>query len=440
MVGQIMKQDAGEIGKKMMSRLYEQAQKYIPGGVNSPVRAFKAVGGEPLFIEKGRGSRIYDAEGHEYLDYVLSWGPLILGHSHPQVIRKVREALEKGTSFGAPTCGETELARMIVEAVPGVDKIRLVNSGTEATMSAVRLARGYTGRDKIVKFEGCYHGHADYLLVKAGSGATTFGFPDSAGVPHDFTRNTILLPYNDMPAMQRVIKQNHSEIAAVIIEPVAGNMGVVLPRVGFLQKLREITEEYGIILIFDEVITGFRISYGGAQQSFGVIPDLTCLGKIIGGGLPVGAYGGKKEITDYLSPLGPVYQAGTLSGNPIAVAAGVQTLKLLSQPGIYEKIEQRTRNLVDGLRENARKLKVDVHINQIGSMFTLFFSSDEVYDYKSAKRSNEKKFALYFQGMLRRGIYLPCSQFETNFLSLVHTEEDIRKTIKANYETLRTLK
>ncbi len=424
---------------KMMARLYREAQRYIPGGVNSPVRAFKAVGGEPLFIEKGIGSKLYDVDGCEYVDYVLSWGPLILGHGHPQVIKKVKGALEKGTSFGAPTCGETELARMMVQAVPGIEKVRLVNSGTEAVMSAIRLARGYTGRDKIVKFEGCYHGHADYLLVKAGSGATTFGFPDSAGVPQDFTRNTILLPYNDIPAMQRVIRENHPEIAAVIVEPVAGNMGVVLPEDGFLQKLRDITKKYGIVLIFDEVITGFRISYGGAQQYFAVIPDLTCLGKIIGGGFPVGAYGGKKEIMDCLSPLGAVYQAGTLSGNPIAVVAGIETLKILSQAGIYEKIERRTKELVESLRENARKLRVDIHINQIGSMFTLFFSSDQVYDYKSAKKSDQKKFAQYFQGMLRERVYLPCSQFETNFLSLVHTEQDIRKTIKANYEILRTL-
>ena len=423
-----------------MDKLFREAQKYIPGGVNSPVRAFKAVGSNPLFIERGIGSKVYDTDGCEYVDYVLSWGPLILGHSYPQVIKKVREALQKGTSFGAPTPGETELARMMVEAVPGIEKVRLVNSGTEAAMSAVRLSRGYTGRDKIVKFEGCYHGHADYLLVKAGSGATTFGFPNSAGVPQDFTRNTILIPYNDIIATERVVKENHREIAAVIIEPVAGNMGVVLPQDGFLQKLREITKKYGIVLIFDEVITGFRISYGGAQQYFRVIPDLTCLGKIIGGGLPVGAYGGKREIMDYLSPLGPVYQAGTLSGNPIAVAAGAQSLKLLSQPGVYKKLEERTRSLVESLRENARKLKVDMHINQIGSMFTLFFSSYKVYDYKSAKKSNEKKFAQYFQGMLKKGIYLPCSQFETNFLSLVHTEEDIEKTIKANYEILRTLK
>jgi len=426
--------------RKAMDKLFREAQKYIPGGVNSPVRAFKAVGSNPLFIERGIGSKVYDTDGCEYVDYVLSWGPLILGHSYPQVIKKVREALEKGTSFGAPTPGETELARMMVEAVPGIEKVRLVNSGTEAAMSAVRLSRGYTGRDKIVKFEGCYHGHADYLLVKAGSGATTFGFPNSAGVPQDFTRNTILIPYNDIIATERVVKENHREIAAVIIEPVAGNMGVVLPQDGFLQKLREITKKYGIVLIFDEVITGFRISYGGAQQYFRVIPDLTCLGKIIGGGLPVGAYGGKREIMDYLSPLGPVYQAGTLSGNPIAVAAGAQSLKLLSQPGVYKKLEERTRSLVESLRENARKLKVDMHINQIGSMFTLFFSSYKVYDYKSAKKSNEKKFAQYFQGMLKKGIYLPCSQFETNFLSLVHTEEDIEKTIKANYEILRTLK
>ncbi len=421
-----------------MGKLYEKAQRYIPGGVNSPVRAFSAVGGEPLFIDRGKGSKIYDTDGSEYLDYVSSWGPLILGHSHPQVIKEVKEVLEKGTSFGAPTVGETELAEMIVKAVPGIEKMRLVNSGTEATMSAIRLARGYTGRDKIVKFEGCYHGHADYLLVKAGSGTTTLGLPDSAGVPQDFTRNTILVPYNDAGAIERVIEDNHREIASVIIEPVAGNMGVVLPEDGFLQRLREITTEHGIVLIFDEVITGFRISYGGAQQYFGVIPDLTCLGKIVGGGLPVGAYGGKKEIMDNLAPLGPVYQAGTLSGNPIAVAAGIQTLRIL-QPGIYERLEERTRTLVESMRENAAKLKVDIQINQIGSMFTLFFSSHRVYDYQSAKRSDEKKFAQYFQGMLRKGIYLPCSQFETNFLSLAHTAEDIEKTVRANYETLRTL-
>ncbi len=426
--------------RRTMSELLREAQEYIPGGVNSPARAFKAVGSEPLFMEKGIGSKIYDTDGSEYLDYVLSWGPLILGHSHPQVLKKVKEASEKGTSFGAPTPGETELAKMIAQAVPGIEKVRLVNSGTEAAMSAIRLARGYTGRDKIVKFEGCYHGHVDYLLVKAGSGATTFGFPDSAGVPRDFTRNTILIPYNDITATERVVKENHQEIAAIIVEPVAGNMGVVLPEDGFLQKLRDITRKYGIVLVFDEVISGFRISYGGAQQYFGVIPDLTCLGKIIGGGLPVGAYGGGKEIMECLSPLGPVYQAGTLSGNPIAVAAGIETLKILSQPGIYEKIEQRTTNLVQNLQENGRKLKVDIHINHIASMFTVFFCPDKVHDYKSAKKSDEKQFAHYFQGMLKKGIYLPCSQFETNFLSLVHSREDIERTIKANHETLRTLK
>jgi len=426
--------------RKTMGTLYQEALRYIPGGVNSPARAFKAVGGDPLFIEKGKGSRIYDVDGSEYLDYVLSWGPLILGHTHPQVIEEIKEVLEKGTSFGAPTTRETELAKLIVKAVPGMEKIRLVNSGTEAAMSAIRLARGYTGRDKIVKFEGCYHGHADYLLVKAGSGATTLGCPDSAGVPQDFAKNTILAPYNDIRVVEKILKENHREIAGVILEPVAGNMGVVLPENGFLQKLREITKEYGIILIFDEVITGFRVSYGGAQQYFRVIPDLTCLGKIIGGGLPVGAYGGKKEIMDYLSPLGPVYQAGTLSGNPIAVAAGIQTLKILSRARIYERLEERTRNLVERLRENARKLRVDIHINQIGSMFTLFFSSHKVYHYQSAKGSDEKKFAQYFRGMLRKGIYLPCSQFETNFLSLAHTDQDIEKTARANYETLGTLR
>lgn len=439
MASQIIREPMA-LERKVMDKLFREAQKYIPGGVNSPVRAFKAVGGDPLFIERGIGSKVYDTSGSEFIDYVSSWGPLILGHSHPRVTNQIREALQKGTSFGAPTPGETELARMIVQAVPGIEKVRLVNSGTEAAMSAIRLARGYTGRDKIIKFEGCYHGHADYLLVKAGSGATTFGFPDSAGVPQDFTRNTILIPYNDITATERVVKENHQEIAAIIIEPVAGNMGVVLPGDGFLQKLRDITRKYGIVLVFDEVISGFRISYGGAQQYFGVIPDLTCLGKIIGGGLPVGAYGGKKEIMEYLSPLGPVYQAGTLSGNPIAVAAGIETLKILSQPGIYEKLEQRTTNLVHSLRENGRKLKVDIYINHIGSMFTVFFCPDKVYDYKSAKKSDENQFARYFQGMLKKGIYLPCSQFETNFLSLAHSREDIEKTIKTNYETLRTLK
>ncbi|MBE0479210.1 glutamate-1-semialdehyde 2,1-aminomutase [Candidatus Aerophobetes bacterium] len=426
--------------RKKMNTLFEEAKKYIPGGVNSPVRAFKAVGGEPVFMEKGKGSKIYDINGREYIDYVLSWGPLILGHAHPQIVGKIKKVLDKGTSFGSPTPGETELAKLIVRAVPGIEKIRLVNSGTEATMSAIRLARGYTGRDKIVKFEGCYHGHADYLLVKAGSGATTLGFPDSGGVPRDFTQNTILVPYNDICAVHKVIKEHHPEIAAVIIEPVAGNMGVVLPEDDFLQKLREITAEYGILLIFDEVITGFRLSYGGAQKYFDIIPDLTCLGKIIGGGFPVGAYGGRKEIMDYLSPLGPVYQAGTLSGNPIAVWAGICTLKLLSQPGVYEKLEEKTKNLVGSLQENARKLGVNIYINQIGSMFTLFFSPHRVYDYQSAKKSDEKKFAQYFQGMLRKGVYLPCSQYETNFLSLVHTQEDIEKTLKANYESLRALK
>ena len=419
--------------------LFEEAKKYIPGGVNSPVRAFKAVGGTPPFITSALGSKIYDVDGKEYIDYVSSWGPMIVGHRHPRVIEALQKALTKGLSYGAPTEAEIELARMIVEAVPSIEMVRMVNSGTEATMSAIRLARGYTGRDKIIKFSGCYHGHGDFLLVKAGSGATTLGIPDSKGVPDDFVRTTITLPFNNLDAVKKAVKAEAPKIAAIILEPVPGNMGVVLPQEGFLRGLQELCHETGIVLIFDEVMSGFRVAWGGAQSLYGVIPDMTCLGKVIGGGLPVGAFGGKKEIMENLAPLGPVYQAGTLSGNPLAVTAGLETLKILAQPGTYETLGKNSDYLVEEAKKLAQKTGVKTHISRVGSMFTLFFASQEVIDYDTALKSDTVAFSRYFHLMLKGGIYLAPSQFEANFISLAHSQENLDKTLEVMTKTFKEL-
>ncbi len=420
-------------------QLFQEAEAYIPGGVNSPVRAFRAVGGTPLFIRSGKGSKIVDADGNEYIDYVCSWGPLILGHAHPQVVCAIAEAAKQGTSFGAPTERETELARLICEAVESVDQVRLVNSGTEATMSAIRLARGVTGRDRIIKFNGCYHGHVDSLLVKAGSGATTLGIPDSPGVTRGTSSDTVGLEYNNLDAVEQVFRREGDRIAAVIVEPVAGNMGVVPPGPGFLERLRELTRESGALLIFDEVITGFRLAYGGAQARYGIQPDITTLGKIIGGGLPVGAYGGGRHIMQAIAPTGQVYQAGTLSGNPLAVSAGLATLRTLKENGVYERLEQMGAVLEEGLRAAAREAGVPTYHSRVGSMLCTFFTDQRVMDYHTALTASVKKYRQFFHGMLQRGVYLPPSQFETFFISLAHTDEDIAQTLSAARETLKTL-
>lgn len=421
--------------------LFAKAQTLIPGGVNSPVRAFKAVGSNPLFIAKASGSKIWDVDGNKFIDYVMSWGPLILGHSHPEVISVVKKSLKNGTSYGAPTEIEIKIAELIKKMFPSIELIRMVNSGTEATMSAIRLARAYTGRKKIIKFEGCYHGHADGFLVKAGSGATTLGIPSSPGVPEEIASLTLNAKYNDINSVQRLIDENKGEIACIIVEPVAGNMGVVLPRGDFLKKLREICDKEGIVLIFDEVITGFRLAPGGAQEYFGVKADLTTLGKIIGGGFPVGAYGGKKEIMENVAPSGQVYQAGTLSGNPVAMLAGYITLKILyeNRKTIYKQLESKARYLSDNFRKIASENSVKVQINQIGSMLTVFFAEGEVYDYDSALKSDVKKYARFFNLMLENGIYLPPSQFEAMFLSTAHSEQDLEKTISAFERTIKKL-
>ncbi|MDD2553404.1 MAG: glutamate-1-semialdehyde 2,1-aminomutase [Desulfotomaculaceae bacterium] len=420
--------------------LYNEALKYIPGGVNSPVRAFKSVGLNPVFIKKGEGAKIFDEDGNEYIDYVGSWGPLIAGHRHPRVIEALQRCLKDvGTSFGAPTELETILASMVIEAVPSVEMLRLVNSGTEATMSALRLARGYTGRNKIVKFAGCYHGHADFLLIKAGSGALTLGVPTSPGVPGETAVNTITADYNNMENLKEIFEKVGEDIAAVIVEPVAGNMGVVPPEPGFLAGLRDITGNYGSLLIFDEVMTGFRVSYGGAQELYGITPDLTCLGKVIGGGLPVGAYGGKKEIMEYVSPAGPVYQAGTLSGNPLAVTAGIATLKILQQPGIYGDLERKSAALVNGLLESALKTGVELSVNRVGSMFSAFFTGAKVTDYATACSSNTDYFRSFFQSMLENGVYIAPSQYEAAFVSTAHSDIDIEYTLASVEKSIHTV-
>ncbi len=411
--------------------LFTKAQRLMPGGVNSPVRAFRAVGGEPLFIARGHGSRIVDVDGREYLDYVLSWGPLILGHCHPEVVGAVERALRDGSSFGACTPGEVTLAERIQEAFPSIERVRLVSSGTEATLAALRVARAATGRDKILKFDGCYHGHSDSLLVKAGSGVATLGLPDSPGVPRALAELTVSIPYNDIAALEEAFRRYRGELAAAIVEPVAGNMGCVPPQPGFLERLRTLTAEQETVLIFDEVITGFRVAYGGAQQLYGVQPDLTTLGKILGGGLPVGAYGGKARLMDYVAPAGPVYQAGTLSGNPLAVAAGIKTLEVLRRPGFYAGLEATSQRLVAGLLAAAQQAGVPLTVNRVGSMFTAFFSSRPVTDYVSACASHTARFATFFRGMLHGGIYLPPSQFETAFVSSAHSQEDVAVTIEA---------
>jgi glutamate-1-semialdehyde 2,1-aminomutase len=417
--------------------LFQEAQQVIPGGVNSPVRAFNAVGGNPLFIAKAKGPRITDVDGNEFIDYVSSWGPMIFGHAHPRIVEAVSKQAQLGTSFGAPTELETRLARKVVDAVPSIESVRLVSSGTEATLSALRLARGFTGRDKIVKFEGCYHGHGDSLLVKAGSGVLSLGLPDCPGIVSDLAKNTLTVPYNDAKAVEELFSKMGKEIACLIVEPVGGNMGVVPPQPGFLELLRKVTAESGTLLIFDEVITGFRVSYGGAQKLYGVSPDLTCLGKIIGGGLPVGAYGGKKEIMDHIAPVGSVYQAGTLSGNPLAVTAGIEMLNLLSQPGVYEDLEEKSQRLCSGFKENVKKLGVTATFTRVGSIFSMFFTDQEIINFESVKTSDTELFKRYFNAMLEEGIYIAPSQFEAGFMSAVHTNDDIDQTIDAQSRALQ---
>ena len=411
--------------------LYHRALGIIPGGVNSPVRAFKAIGVPPSFIERAKGSKIFDVDGNEYIDYVCSWGPMILGHAHPKVVAALKKAIPKGTSFGAPTPLEVELANRVKKAFPSMEMVRMVSSGTEAAMSAIRTARGYTGRAKIIKFEGCYHGHGDSLLVKAGSGATTFGIPDSLGVPEDLAKHTLTASYNDLESVRVLVNQYPDQIACIIVEPVVGNMGVVPPERGFLEGLRRISNEKGILLIFDEVITGFRVAYGGAQELYKIKADMTCLGKIIGGGLPVGAYGGKKAIMDKVSPLGGVYQAGTLSGNPLAMTAGIATLELLRSKKGYEDLEKQTVYLTENISECAEERGIPFTINRATGMFTLFFTEGPVRDYHTAKMSDTKRFARFFVEMMEQGIYLPPSQFEAWFLSLAHSQKDLDKTIEA---------
>jgi glutamate-1-semialdehyde 2,1-aminomutase len=398
--------------------LFEKAKQYIPGGVNSPVRAFRAVGGNPVFMKRAKGAYLYDEDGNEFIDLINSWGPMLLGHAHPAMEEAVKEALSNSASFGAPTAREGEMAELICSLVPSVEKVRMVNSGTEATMSAIRVARGFTGRDKIIKMEGCYHGHGDSFLIAAGSGALTFGTPDSPGVTRGTAKDTLIAPFNNLPAIEKIIAENKDEIAALILEPVVGNMGCVLPRPGYLQGLRSLCSQHNIVLIFDEVMTGFRLAIGGAQELYQITPDMTTLGKIIGGGLPVGAYGGKKEIMDFVSPVGPVYQAGTLSGNPLAMAAGLSMLRYLSRdPSIYEKINNGTSQLVQGIQSQLNTAGLPFTLNQVGSMFTLFFTDKQVVDFETAKTADAARYGVYFQAMLRQGVYLPPSQFEAIFIS-----------------------
>jgi len=428
------------MNRENSNKLFNRAINVIPGGVNSPVRACKSVGAEPVFIDHAQGCMIYDADGNGFIDYIGSWGPMILGHRYPAVIKAIASVLNRGTSFGAPTDLEIVLAEMVIEAVPSVDMVRMVNSGTEATMSAIRLARGVTGRDTIIKFDGCYHGHADTLLVEAGSGVATLGIPGSPGVPESFVAQTLSLPYNDIESVKKVMDEQGDKIACIIVEPVAGNMGLVRPVDGFLETLREVTEKSGSILIFDEVMTGFRVAYGGAQSLYGILPDITCLGKIIGGGLPVGAYGGKREIMEHIAPQGPVYQAGTLSGNPVAMAAGIATLKQLKKPGFYELLDKKADLLATGLEQAAEKAGVKAKVDRAGSMLGMFFTDRSVKDFDDAKTSDLDMFSAYYKGMLEKGIYLAPSQFEALFVSIAHGTEHIDKTIKAAEEVLKKLK
>lgn len=421
--------------------LFEEAKKSIPGGVNSPVRAFKAVGGDPLFIKSAKGAYVTDEDGNEYLELINSWGPMILGHAHPKIENAVAEAIKNSLSFGAPTAIEVEMAELIVSMVPSIEKVRMVNSGTEATMSAIRVARGYTGRDKIIKFEGCYHGHGDSFLIAAGSGAVTMGSPDSPGVTAGTAKDTLLAPYNDVEAVEDLFRKNKDQIAAVIVEPVAGNMGCVLPQAGFLEGLRSLCNQHRALLIFDEVMTGFRITEGGAQQHYNVIPDITTLGKIIGGGMPVGAYGGKTEVMNYVSPKGPVYQAGTLSGNPIAMSAGLAVLsELKGNAGLYNRINATASKLAGGINDNLEALGLPYTMNLVGSMFSLFFTDRHVSNFEDAKTSDTELFGKYFRAMLEQGVYLAPSQYEALFISDTFTEKEISHFIEANYKALKLIK
>ncbi|MEH1906985.1 MAG: glutamate-1-semialdehyde 2,1-aminomutase [Nostoc sp.] len=419
--------------------VFAAAQNLMPGGVSSPVRAFKSVGGQPIVFDRVKGAYIWDVDGNQYIDYVGTWGPAICGHAHPEVIAALHEALEKGTSFGAPSVLENVLAEMVIDAVPSIEMVRFVNSGTEACMGVLRLMRAFTNREKIIKFEGCYHGHADAFLVKAGSGVATLGLPDSPGVPKSATSTTLTAPFNDLEAVKALFEENRDEIAGVILEPVVGNAGFIAPDAGFLEGLRELTHEYGALLVFDEVMTGFRIAYGGAQEKFGVTPDLTTLGKVIGGGLPVGAYGGRRDIMSMVAPAGPVYQAGTLSGNPLAMTAGIKTLELLQKPGTYEYLERITKKLADGLLQIAKENGHTVCGGQISAMFGLFFTSGPVHNYEDAKKSDTAKFGRFHRGMLEHGVYLAPSQFEAGFTSFAHTEEDIEQTLAVARDVISSL-
>ncbi|MGG4091509.1 glutamate-1-semialdehyde 2,1-aminomutase [Paenibacillus lautus] len=421
-------------------KAFLEANRVIPGGVNSPVRAFNFVGTTPVFVSGGQGSRVWDIDGNEYIDYIGSWGPLILGHAHPKVVESIQMAAIRGTSFGLPTQIETEMAMQICNSLSSVEMVRMVSSGTEATMSAIRLARGYTKREKIVKFQGNYHGHVDALLIKSGSGVATLGLPDSPGVPGNVAANTITIPYNDIESIKLVFRQYGEQIAAVMVEPVAGNMGVIPPMPGFLQELREITAEYGSLLIFDEVMTGFRVSYQGAQGLYGIQPDLTCLGKVIGGGLPVGAYGGKREVMEHIAPVGPIYQAGTLSGNPLAMAAGYQTLRLLENPGIYEELDRKAAKLAEGFLQNAYKTGVPIKVNRVGSMLSIYFTDNDVVNYENAQLTNMQRFKSYHTTMLDQGILTAPTPYEVMFVSTAHSDEDIENTIGAHYLALAMIK
>ena len=419
--------------------LFKKSQQFIPGGVNSPVRAFSAVGGTPIFFKKGLGSRLWDENNKEYIDYINSWGPMILGHAHPEILSVVEEASKESLSFGAPTSKELEIAELIVKLVPSIEQVRLVSSGTEATMSAIRVSRGYTEKDKILKFEGCYHGHADPLLVKAGSGALTFGQPSSAGVPKDAAKDTFILPYNDTESLKEYFDKYGDNLACVIIEPIVGNMNLIIPELNFLKTLRNLCTEFGVVLIFDEVMTGFRVSLGGAQELYGIIPDMTTLGKIIGGGLPVGAFGGKKEIMQTLAPIGPVYQAGTLSGNPVAVAAGLKTLELIQAPGFYKTLNENTRKLVDGMTNLAKLKGIDFCARNVGGMFGLYFSKTPPNSFDEVMKSNRENFKKFFHLMLNKGIYFGPSAFEAGFVSAAHNDNDIELTLDAVKQSFENL-